>query len=335
MQYQPIYFVAEAFEQPLYNAGIVRMHQEKILRAEGCTPLVFRYSDKQAVWYKMLRVIQCCRIAFSLPKHSKLLFHFPLQASIYSWLLTILQLRGISTVALIIDIDGLRNNDNILLEQEMKQLKKISLLVAHNRAMKEKLLQKLPSSKISCIELFDYPVKISLPDVKKSNTVCFAGNLNKATFVNHLDKVPTTKFFIYGSCADISLIQSEHVIYKGVILPDELPAELEGSFGLVWDGNLLDEGDDYLRYNNPHKLSLYLTAGLPVIVWEQSASAAFVNLHDIGFSVNSLREIPGKIQQMSDEQFNTMHKHALAISKKTTGGYFLKSVIDVLKTEKF
>lgn len=335
LPYQPIYFVAETFEQPLYNAGIVRMHQEKILIAAGCQPLAFKYNDKKAVLFKVLRIIQCCWMAFRLPKHSKVLFHFPLQASIYSWLLTLLQLRGISTVALIIDIDGLRDNDNILLIQEIKQLKKFSLLVAHNTAMKNKLLQQLPSSKISCIELFDYPVKISLPDVKKSNTVCFAGNLNKATFVNHLDKVPTTKFFIYGPCADISLIQSEHVIYKGVILPDELPAELEGSFGLVWDGNLLDEGDDYLRYNNPHKLSLYLTAGLPVIVWEQSASAAFVNLHDIGFSVNSLREIPGRIQQMSDEQFNKMHKNALAISKKTTGGYFLKSVIDVLKTEKF
>ncbi len=332
MQYQPIYFVAEAFEQPLYNAGIVRMHQEKILRAEGCTPLVFRYSDKQAVWYKMLRVIQCCRIAFSLPKHSKLLFHFPLQASIYSWLLTILQLRGISTVALIIDIDGLRNNDNILLEQEMKQLKKISLLVAHNRAMKEKLLQQLPSSKISCIELFDYPVKISSPVVQKSGTVCFAGNLTKAMFVYNLNQVPATTFFIYGPYPDISFTQSDHVIFKGVISPDELPAKLEGSFGLVWDGNSLEEADKYLHYNNPHKLSLYLTAGLPVIVWDQSASAAFVKLHDIGFTVKSIGEIPGKIQQISDERYNTMHKNALAIGVKTTGGYFLKSVLVVLKT---
>ena len=332
MQYQPIYFVAEAFEQPLYNAGIVRMHQEKILRAEGCTPLVFKYSDKQAVWYKILRVIQCCRMAFSLPKHCKVLFHFPIQASIYSWLLTILQLRGISTVALIIDIDGLRNNDNILLEQEMKQLKKISLLVAHNTAMKERLLQQLPSSKISCIELFDYPVKISLPVVQKSGTVCFAGNLNKATFVYNLNQVPATTFFIYGPCLGVSLMSGDNVVYKGIISPDELPAKLEGSFGLVWDGNSLEEADKYLRYNNPHKLSLYLTAGLPVIVWEQSASAAFVKLHDIGFTVKSIGEIPGKIQQISDERYNTMHKNALAISVKTTGGYFLKSVLDVLKT---
>ena len=311
------------------------MHQEKILKAAGCKPLVFKYGDKKVVLYKILRVIQCCQMAFSLPKDSMVLFHFPLQAAVYSWLLQLLQLRGISTVALIIDIDGLRDNDIKLFEQEIKLLNKFSLLVAHNAAMKNKLLQQLPYSKICCIEMFDYPVKFSLPVVKKSNTVCLAGNLNKATFVNHLDQVTSTTFNIYGPCANVPSIQKENVIYKGVISPDELPAELEGSFGLVWDGNLLDEGDNYLRYNNPHKLSLYLTAGLPVIVWAQSAGAAFVNLYDVGFTISSIREIPEKLQQISNEKFNTMHENALAISKKTTEGYFLKSVIDVLKTAEF
>ena len=331
MPHLPIYFVAETFEPHLYNAGIVRRHQEKILKVAGCKPIVFKNGDKKAVWYKLLRIIQCCRMAFSLPKHCKVLFHFPLQAAVYNWLLTILQLRGISTVALIIDLDGLRDNDNKLFEQEIKLLKKFSRLVAHNSAMKNKLLLQLPCSKICCIEMFDYPVKISLPAIKKSNTVCFAGNLSKATFVHHLDEITATKFFIYGPWADVLSIQSDHVIYKGVISPDQLPAELEGSFGLVWDGNLLDEGENYLRYNNPHKLSLYLTAGLPVIVWDKSASAAFVHLYDVGFTVNSIREIPEKIQQISNERFNTMHENALAISKKTTDGFFLKSVIDALK----
>lgn len=315
----------------MYNAGVVRMHQEKILKASGCRPLVFSYSDKKTVFYKIARIIQCCRMAVRLPKHSKVLFHFPLQASVYKWLLSLLQLRGIYTVALIIDIDGLRDNDNNLFEKEVQLLKKFSLLIAHNEAMKNILLQQLPSAKISCISIFDYPVKPVLPTVKMSSTVCFAGNLHKATFVNHLNEIPTVRFNIYGPCPDVSLKDSDTVFYKGVVAPDKLPAELEGSFGLVWDGNLLDEGDDYLRYNNPHKLSLYVTAGLPVIVWDQSAIAAFVNLYDIGFTVNSIREIPKKIQQISNERFNTMQQNALAIGKKTGDGYFLKSLIDELK----
>ena len=333
MPHQPIYFVAESFEQHLYNAGIVRIHQEKILKLADCKPLFFRYSDKKTVLHKIVRIIQCFRMAVSLPKHSKVLFHFPLQASVYSLLLTLLQLRRIATVALIIDIDGLRDNDNKLFEQEIQLLKKFSLLVAHNAAMKNFLLEQLPSSKISNIQVFDYPVKTSLRVIKKSNTVCFAGNLNKATFVNHLYQIPTIRFNIYGPCLEFLLQDSDNIFYKGVVSPDELPAKLEGSFGLVWDGDLLDECDNYLRYNNPHKLSLYITAGLPVIVWEQSAIAAFVILYDIGFTINSIRDIPEKIRQISTERFDTMQQNAMAIGKKTAGGYFLQSVIEELKKD--
>jgi hypothetical protein len=331
LYHQPIYFVAETFEKHMYNAGVVRMHQEEILKAAGCKPLVFKYSGKKTVFYKIARIIQCLQLAVSLPKHSKVLFHFPLQASVYNWLLTLLQLRGICTVALIIDIDGLRDNDDKLFEKEVQLLKKFSLLIAHNAAMKDILLQQLPSAKISCINIFDYPVKPVLGTVKISNKVCFAGNLNKATFVNRLNEIPTVRFNVYGPCPDVSLKDSDTIFYKGVVLPDKLPAELEGSFGLVWDGDLLDVCDNYLRYNNPHKLSLYVTAGLPVIVWEHSAIAAFVNLYDIGFTINSIREIPEKVQQMSKERFDTMQQNALAIGKKTAGGYFLKSMINELR----
>jgi len=331
LPHQPIYFVAEVFEQHLYNAGIVRMHQEEILKAAGCKPLVFKYSDKKTVFYKIARIIQCCRIALSLPKHSKVLFHFPVQAAVYSLLLTLLQFRGIGSVALIIDIDGLRDNNNKLFEKEVQLLKKFSLLVAHNAAMKNILSLQLPSAKISCINIFDYPVKPVLRTVKMSNTVCFAGNLNKATFVNHLNDIPAVRFNVYGPCPDVSLKDSDTIFYKGIVSPDKLPTELEGSFGLVWDGGLLDECDNYLRYNNPHKLSLYVTAGLPVIVWEQSAVAVFVKLYDIGFTINSIREIPEKMQQIRIERFDTMQQNALAIGKKTTVGYFLKSVIGELR----
>ena len=56
----------------------------------------------------------------------------------------------------------------------------------------------------------------------------------------------------------------------GSFLPDELPSALEGSFGLVWDGDSSKTCSgvfgEYLRYNNSHKASLYLASGFPIIV---------------------------------------------------------------------
>ena len=54
----------------------------------------------------------------------------------------------------------------------------------------------------------------------------------------------------------------------------------EGNLGLIWDGASDSSDEDigmknYTRYNNPHKLSCYMAAGLPVIVWEKSAISKF------------------------------------------------------------
>ena len=100
---------------------------------------------------------------------------------------------------------------------------------------------------------------------------------------------------LYGINYDEQNITSLNVEYKGAFLPNEIPSKLEGSFGLVWDGDSTDgcngASGDYIRYNNPHKLSLYISSCLPVIVWSQAAIADFVRQHNIGFCVDKLIDI--------------------------------------------
>ena len=64
----------------------------------------------------------------------------------------------------------------------------------------------------------------------------------------------------------VELLENE--TYFGSFLPDELPAALEGGFGLVWDGDSAETCSgvfgEYLRYNNSHKASLYLASGFPL-----------------------------------------------------------------------
>ena len=78
---------------------------------------------------------------------------------------------------------------------------------------------------------------------------------------------------------------------KGVESPDRLPNVLEGDFGLVWDGESLEEGQEaagrYLRYNCPHKFSLYMAAGMPVIVGKQSAMAEITERETLGITVEA------------------------------------------------
>ena len=64
----------------------------------------------------------------------------------------------------------------------------------------------------------------------------------------------------------------------------------------------------YLKINNPHKLSLYLAVGLPVVIWDEAAEAEFVLKENVGFTVKSLYDLPEKLEAVSDNDYQIMKK---------------------------
>ena len=323
------YYLAEGYGVELYNAAIVRNDNEKILDKEGFKALKFKHTKEGSAIVKIARLINAFQIASTIKQNSLVLFHFPLLANIYKLLLCFLKWRGIKTVALIIDIDGIRDRDEMLLKKEMKQLQQFTYLIAHNPAMKKKLLGYLPASKIFSIDLFDYPSTGNTMPRQLSTTICFAGNFAKAKFVNDLYKMEGVNFNLYGSGIDKKLVEN-NISYKGIFSPHGLPQKLEGSFGLVWDGSSIETCDDYLLYNNPHKLSLYLAAGLPVIAWQQSATATFIEENKLGILINSLHEIKEKINGMLPGEYELMRQNTQRVGVQIREGYFLKKIISAI-----
>ena len=205
------------------------------------------------------------------------------------------------TILIIHDITYLRLSDNKKLKKEIELLKKYNFIVVHNKKMQKFLHQYgIANEKMYPIELFDYLCKDSSDkNIRKGNekVIIYAGNLvkKKSPFLYVLDhKKMNFTMNIYGVGAE--KIINKKINYKGKYLPDELPNHLEGNLGLVWDGNA-DETDEfekfknYTKYNNPHKLSCYIAAGLPVIVWRKSAIADFVKEKDIGYTISNIYEI--------------------------------------------
>ena len=124
----------------------------------------------------------------------------------------------------------------------------------------------------------------------------------------------------------------KNIHYFGSFLPEELPGALRGSFGLVWDGESADTCTgvygEYLKINNPHKTSLYLAAGHPVIVWSQSAMADFVRENQVGIAVDSLNEVKEAIDQVSGEEYELMCRRAEKLSQKLRAGAYLKTALE-------
>ena len=101
---------------------------------------------------------------------------------------------------------------------------------------------------------------------------------------------------------------------------------------MVWDGAVAEtcggNTGEYLRYNNPHKASLYLSSGIPVIIWKESAIADFVLSHKAGIAVSSLFELEDAIRAVSAEEYAEMQSNAAKLSEKLRSGYYFCKALD-------
>ena len=121
------------------------------------------------------------------------------------------------------------------------------------------------------------------------------------------------------------------MVHKGRYRAEELLAAMEGAYGLVWDGDNLDTCSgsygNYERYNNPHKLSLYLAAGKPVVVWRHAAISEFVKENHIGIMVDSLYDLPKMLEDISEKEYEIMQHNAIDIGNEIRKGMFLERAL--------
>ncbi len=240
--------------------------------------------------------------------------------------LRMLKRRGIHLVALIHDLNSIRFSVNKgFISQEVRVLNLFDYVIEHNFKMKDKMLElNINKPKLIELEIFDY---ILNKQVDESNTqrneIIIAGSLSKEKSGYIYDLPGDVTFGLYGIGYEG---QQSNVNYYGSFASDDVPFKIKGKFGLVWDGNSSKtcQGDygAYLRYNNPHKTSLYLAAGIPVIVWDQSAVADFVRKNQCGITISSLQELNNILKGLSREEYENMLLNARLLSDKIRSGYF-------------
>ena len=83
-----------------------------------------------------------------------------------------------------------------------------------------------------------------------------------------------------------------------------------------------------MLFNNPHKIALYIASGMPVIVWDRSAMTDFGKEEGCGFMVSRLSEIPDKISELSDEDYEKMRNNAMRVGKDMRKGSHIKAAVE-------
>jgi len=291
---------------------------------------------------RLKRFMLDIRLIFSLPIKSILILQLPglfLSGGLGAFLIAALHfLRKIRIVVIVHDLECIRVNG--LGCEPDAQLRAIikwsSAIVAHNERMAAALKDFGASAdKIVKLEVFDYLVEGNVPCIPRTLTksVAIAGNLNadKARYLCHVSDIASVEWNLFGIGYDQSKINGQNIHYNGSFSPEELPKKMNQSFGLVWDGDSIETCSnrygEYLRVNNPHKLSLYLASGMPVIIWNQAAEAEFVKKNKVGITVDSLRNLNALLDNMTAEQYADIVSNVAVVSKKLREGYYLTNAV--------
>ncbi|MDR0199374.1 MAG: beta-1,6-galactofuranosyltransferase [Streptococcaceae bacterium] len=169
----------------------------------------------------------------------------------------------------------------------------------------------------------------------------YAGAIQEKKFLKRLYYVATginpnmledykaqTEMVLIGPHGDLGKI-AEKFQLLGAMKSVEIPRVFEGGFGLV------DYGRDahykgmlrYGEYNNPMKLSMYLAAGLPPVVLEKSAHAAWIREKGLGLVLSNLTELDLALSKLTEEDYARFLTNMAPYSRAVRQGWFVKHTL--------
>lgn len=246
------------------------------------------------------------------------------------------KVRFISVVHDVEELRAFRFNDYYKREFEV-MLDIADVIIVHNKVMLDWFVSHgVPAEKLLNLKLFDYLAENPQEKIAEfEKSINIAGNLDvtKCGYIGQLGQLEGIKVNLYGPNFDEKLRQYENISYHGSFPVDEIQNHLNKGFGLVWDGESIDgcEGHSgqYLRFNNPHKMSLYISSGLPIVIWREAAQAKFVEEQGIGVCVDSLRTLGDVLANISEERYYALVGNVKRIKNRIEKGSFAENALFV------
>lgn len=234
--------------------------------------------------------------------------------------------HGAKIVEIFHDVDFMRFDQPTDKYQELVSY--TDAMIVASEAMKEAFIRLDYQKPIIVRQLFDYLDHNQIIQKKHTNTVYFAGNVQDALFLQHIPENVYVK--AYGFNEDQVL--PSNVDFKGGLSADLISTVFTDGWGLVWngDGNGIVNGrlGEYLKITWPHKLSLYIQSGLPVIVWSESLAAKFVREKRLGIVVDNLNDLEEKLNQVDDVLYDEYCSNCRKISQLLRDGFFTKLAVN-------
>lgn len=345
-------YIAQKFPHTESAAFKARTDMDAVMASEGFRNVGSKNnlrSTRTGTWLATFAGVM--KAGFRLHRGDILLLQYPMRPY-YRHLCRMAHMRGAKVVTLIHDLESFKRPD-ITAEEEVTLLSASDYIISLNPSMEQWLRERGCSVPSASLGIWDYlshdarearqtagktfPVKpVCEPMVADEGyKVMFVGGVcrRRNQFLYDWGTViDGYKVVVYGNNFDTTqAAKADHFVLRGFVPSGLMIRHPEGQFGLVWDGNAFDgcngEWGEYLRYNNPHKASLYLRCGLPVIIWKHAGLAPFIEKEGIGFTIESLAEIAPRLKAMTPREYERMKENVARVSASISTGSYLRAAI--------
>ena len=221
-------------------------------------------------------------------------------------------------------------------KSEIKTLNTASELIVHTPKMQQLFAKCGIDRPCRLLWLFDYltdEVPGEERNANASDCIAFAGALDKSFFLKKMRGVKYNgiQLHLYGSEPRDTSEYPEWMKYIGRFSPENVTMLTEG-WGLAWDGDAIESIHgplgNYLRYNSSHKISLYIAAGIPVVISKESALAEYVEENKLGITISSLQELDHAVLNQDKEGLHLIRKSVMEKSAVLRSGAMLGRVLN-------
>jgi len=274
-------------------------------------------------------------IFFHIKKNDIVIMQYPFPKPFIKIIRLFSHLKKFKISFLIHDVDILRGEN---FNEDIMNLNSCNVNISHNLTMSNKLSSLGITSDFVEIGLFDYLISRRSPEyIVSNNAVVYCGNLKKEKSLFIYDWMSRGfDRIVYGvnNTQDIEL----NNIYKGSFDPNSPPqVNIKNKakvFGLVWDGLSVDECSgnygEYLRYNNPHKTSLYLAMGIPIIIWKHAAISQYLLKHNVCITIDKLDDINSIFDNLTEEKYQELSTSVNNLRQEVINGVNTQRAVEEL-----
>lgn len=196
------------------------------------------------------------------------------------------------------------------------------LVIVPSEPMLNFLCQRgLTVEKVLIQSMWDFPFQEDLKTPQFQRRIFFSGTPQKFGFVSSWNYDIPLYLYTYEDYK----VNGQNIHYGGGKNTTELLLEYtKGGFGLIWEQTA---PASYYKYHQPHKLSTYLAAGIPVIVQRGLAREQVILDYGLGFAVNSTKEASDIVMNITEEEYQKLIHNITNISFLIRGGFFTKKLL--------